>query len=61
MDVVVAPVFHKSVPVVPVADNTDGTLQLLETDTDGADGVVRGDALPVPALLMHPLTEAVTV
>jgi hypothetical protein len=53
IDVVVAPLLHNKVPVVPVAVNTE-LPQLLTTDTPGADGIVLGAAIPVPAALVQP-------
>jgi hypothetical protein len=55
-----SPLLHNSVPVVPVAVSVELS-QLLVTVTDGAGGVVIGEATPVPAGLLHPLTVWVTV
>jgi hypothetical protein len=61
IEVVVAPVFHNSVPPVAVVDKVEEPLQLLTTITEGVEGVANGDAVPVPAELVHPLEVAVTL
>jgi uncharacterized protein YqjF (DUF2071 family) len=53
IDVVVAPLLHNNEPVNDPAVNTE-LPQLLTTDTVGADGVVFGAAVPLPAALVHP-------
>jgi hypothetical protein len=59
MEEVVAPVLHSNDPVALVLNNEDP--QLLLTFTTGAVGTVFGAAMPVPAMLMHPLTVVVTL
>ena len=44
-----------------VVDKVDVPLQLSTTVTLGANGVVLGAAVPLPAGLVHPFTVAVTV
>ena len=56
----VAPLLHNSEPVNDPAVNTE-LPQSLTTDTVGADGVVFGAAIPLPAALVHPSTVCVTV
>ena len=56
----VAPLLHNNEPVNDPAVNTE-LPQLLITDTVGADGVVFGAAIPVPAGLVHPFTVCLTV
>jgi len=58
--VVVAPLLHNKVPVVPVAVNSE-LPQLFITVTPGATGIVLGDAVPLPDALVQPLTVCVTV
>ena len=60
IDEVFAPVLHNNVPVALV-DKVEVPLQLSVTLTDGAVGVVFGDAVPDPAALVQPLTVVVTV
>ena len=55
-----APLLHNREPVNEPAVNTE-LPQLLTTDTVGADGVVLGAAIPLPAVLVHPFTVCVTV
>jgi hypothetical protein len=50
--VVVAPLLHNKVPVVPVAVNTE-LPQLFATVTIGA-GVLTGAAIPLPPALVQP-------
>ena len=59
MDVAVAPLLHNNEPVNTLAVNTE-LPQLLTTDTVGADGVVLGAAMPLPAVPVHPFTVCVT-
>ena len=59
MEEVIAPVLHNRLPV-EVVDKVDVPLQLLITVITGVAGVVCGAALFEPALLVHPLNEAVT-
>ena len=58
--VVVAPLLHNKVPVVPVAVNSE-LPQLFVTVTPGATGIVLGDDVPLPDALVQPLTVCVTV
>lgn len=60
IDGVVAPLLHNRLPVYPEADKME-LPQLLTTDTCGASGIVFGEAIPAPALLVHPLIVCVTV
>ena len=60
IDEVFAPLLHNNVPVALV-DKVEVPLQLSVTLTDGAVGVVFGDAVPDPAALVQPLTVVVTV
>jgi hypothetical protein len=60
IDELVEPLLHNSEPVKPEAVNTE-LPQLLVTVTAGADGVAIGAAVPLPAVLVHPLTVWVTV
>ena len=57
---VVAPVLHNIEPVKPLAVKTE-LPQLSVTVTDGAAGIVFGAEVPLPAALVHPLTDCVTV
>ena len=57
---VFAPVLHNNVPVALV-DKVEVPSQLSVTLTDGAAGVVFGDAIPDPAKLVQPLAVLVTV
>ena len=57
---VVAPLLHNNEPVNPDAVNTE-LPQLLATLTDGATGVVFGEAVTLLAILVHPFTVWVTV
>jgi len=56
---VVAPVLHNKDPAA-VVDKVDDP-QLLVTVTTGAAGTVLGAAVPLPGVLVHPFTVAVTV
>ena len=56
----VAPLLHNNEPVNDPAVNTE-LPQLLTTDTVGANGVVFGAVIPLPAVLVHPFTVCVTV
>ena len=56
----VAPLLHNKEPANPDAVNTE-LPQLLATLTDGATGVVFGEAVTLPAMLVHPFTVWVTV
>ena len=49
--------------MLPIAlvDKVDVPLQLSVTITTGADGVVFGDAVPVPVALVQPFTVTVTL
>jgi hypothetical protein len=60
IDEVVAPVLHNNDPVA-VVESVEVPLQLLTTVTAGADGIALGAAVPLPAVLGHPFTVAVTV
>jgi hypothetical protein len=54
-------VLHENVaPGAPVAVNTE-LPQLLAMATLGADGMIFGAAVPLPGVLVHPLTVCVTV
>lgn len=59
MDGVVAPVLHNTEPVA-VVDNIE-LPQLFTTVTTGVTGVVLGDAIPAPAVLVQPSIVLVTV
>ena len=60
IDVVVAPLLHKSGPVKLPAVNTD-LPQLSTTVTVGADGAATGADVPLPIKLAQPFTVCVTV
>jgi hypothetical protein len=60
IDDVVAPVLHNRLPVARV-ESVDVSSQLFTTVTTGVDGVVFGAAVPLPAVLVQPLTVVVTV
>jgi hypothetical protein len=60
IDVVVAPLLHNKDPVNDPAVSTE-LPQLLTTETVGADGIVFGAAVPLPAALVHPSIVWVTV
>ena len=60
MVLVVAPVLHKILPTALV-DKVEVPLQLSVTVTTGADGVVLGEAVPVPVALVQPFTVTVTL
>ena len=58
--VVVAPLLHNKVSVVPVAVNSE-LPQLFITVTPGETGIALGDAVPLPDALIQPPTVCVTV
>ena len=58
--VVIAPVLHNKVPVVPLTDKPD-VPQLFTTLTTGVDGITGVAAIPDPAALVQPPTVCVTV
>lgn len=58
--VVAAPVLHNSVPVKLPAVSKD-VPQLLVTDTVGAAGMVTGEAVPLPTVLVHPVIVLVCI
>ncbi len=60
MDGVVAPVLHNKDPVTPDVVKTEFS-QLLTRSTAGAGGIILGAAIPLPAALLHPPTDCVTV
>lgn len=60
IDAVVALLLHNNVPDA-VVDKVDVPLQLFTTVTTGVDGIAFGAAVPLPAILLHPLLVAVTV
>ena len=55
IDVVVAPVLHNKEPAKPDAVNTEFA-QLSATPTVGEAGMAFGEAVPLPAGLVHPVT-----
>lgn len=55
IDVLVAPVLHDNGLVVPVAVKTL-LPQLSDTVTMGVEGMALGEAVPVAALLVQPVT-----
>ncbi len=59
IDGVDAPLLHNNVPVA-VVESVE-LPQLLATVTTGATGITLGADAPLPAVLVHPLTVAVTV
>jgi hypothetical protein len=60
IDEVVAPVLQCKLPVA-VVDKIDGLLQLLNTVTTGTAGVVFNTAVPVPATVVQPNADWVTL
>ena len=60
IEAVVAPLFHNILPAAFV-DRVEVPLQLFTTVTTGIAGVVFGAAVPLPARLIQPLFEVVTV
>ena len=54
------PLLHNNEPVYPLAVNIDDP-QLSTTPTDGAGGMLFGDAFPLPGTLVQPFTVCVTV
>jgi hypothetical protein len=53
--VVVAPLLHNNGPLTDPAVNTE-LPQLSATVTEGADGIVIGAAVPLPAALVQPFS-----
>ncbi len=53
IDAVVAPLLHNKLPVKPVAVKTE-LPQLSTTVTTGVDGIVLGEATPLPVAPAHP-------
>jgi hypothetical protein len=60
MGFVVAPLLHNNIPLTPVAVNTE-LPQLFVTPTEGVAGISFGATVPLPALLVQPLTVWLTV
>lgn len=60
IDEEVSPLLHSRLPVALI-ESVDVPLQLSCTETSGTEGVVFGFAVPLPASLLQPFTDAVTV